>query len=90
MTSVKFMKSFANNAGVSQKNAREILAALEKTIVDCLNSGESFKVADVNMSLKEVPQHEGRNPSTGDVITIPAKNKVCVKVSTSLKNAVNE
>lgn len=90
MTSVKFMKSFANNAGISQKNAREMLDALEKTIVEALNSGDSFKVADMTLSLKEVPQHEGRNPSTGDTITIPAKNKVCVKVSSSLKSAVNE
>lgn len=90
MTSVKFMKNFASNAGISQKSAREMLEALEKTIVDALNSGDSFKVADMTLSLKEVPQHEGRNPSTGDAITIPAKNKVCVRISSALKSAVND
>lgn len=89
MTSVKFMKAFATTAGITQKDARAYLDALEKTIVDGLTSGDTFKVADLTLTLKNVPAHEGRNPSTGETIEIPAKNKVCVKVANSLKDAVN-
>ena len=89
MTSTKIMKSFATNAGITQKDAKAYLEALEKTIVDALNAGESFKVTDLNLALKNVPAHDGRNPSTGEAMTIPAKNKVTVKVSSALESAVN-
>ena len=89
MTSTKIMKSFATNAGITQKDAKAYLEALEKTIVDALNAGESFKVTDLNLALKNVPAHDGRNPSTGEAMTIPSKNKVTVKVSSALKSAVN-
>lgn len=89
MTSTKIMKRFATNAGITQKDAKAYLEALEKTIVDALNAGESFKVTDLNLALKNVPAHDGRNPSTGEAMTIPAKNKVTVKVSSALKSAVN-
>ena len=89
MTCTKIMKIFATNAGITQKDAKAYLEALEKTIVDALNAGESFKVTDMNLSLKNVPAHEGRNPATGEAMSVPAKNKVCVKISSALKDAVN-
>lgn len=89
MTSTKIMKSFATNAGITQKDAKAYLEALEKTIVDALLAGESFKVADMNMALKNVPAHDGRNPATGETMAIPAKNKVTVRIASALKDAVN-
>ena len=89
MTSTKIMKSFATNAGITQKDAKAYLEALEKTIVDALNAGESFKVTDLNLSLKNVPAHDGRNPSTGEAIHIPAMRKPKFIAGTYFKEIVN-
>jgi len=89
MTSSIFAKKFAANAGISQAKAHAYLMALESTIVDVLKDEGSLKVAGLNVKMKNVPEHTGRNPATGASITIPAKNRVLVKVSKTIKKAVN-
>lgn len=89
MTNVDFRNKFANKAGISQKAASEYLKALEDTIVESLVAGDEFKVADVNFAVKDVPAHEGRNPSTGETIHVEASKRVVVKAASTLKRAVN-
>lgn len=89
MTSTVFMKKFAANAGISQAKAHDYLKALESTIVEVLKADGALKVAGLNVKMKNVPEHTGRNPASGDAITIPAKNRVTVKVSKTIKTAVN-
>lgn len=40
--------------------------------------------------VRTVPAHIGRNPKTGDTVSIPERRRVVFKPSTTLKKAINE
>ena len=88
MTSVDFVKEVAAGTGMSQKDVRDMAVIFENAIKTRLASGESFKFADINFSVKDVPAHTGRNPATGETIELPATKKVVLKSSTTLKDCV--
>jgi DNA-binding protein HU-beta len=89
MSSVEFAKTFAANADITQKFAKELLATLESTIKTSLESGTKFTVAGVTFNVKDIEARTGRNPSTGESIEIPAHKRVVVKATKSLKDSVN-
>ena len=39
--------------------------------------------------LKESPAFKGRNPKTGERMIVPAKNKISLKISSSVKQLIN-
>lgn len=54
-----------------------------------LSDGESFELYGVgNFKVKDTPERTGRNPRTGEAITIPAGKKVSFKVSKKLKDQI--
>lgn len=91
MNKQELVQSISTKLEVSQVEAKNILSTLEDTIKEGLKSdGEvvfmdsKFKTAHVEA--KEAKQ--GRNPSTGEAMTIPAKpatTKVVFKVGKKLK-----
>ena len=91
MNKQELVQSIATKLEVSQVEAKNILSTLEDTIKEGLKSdGEvvfmdsKFKLADV----KAKPEKQGRNPKTGESMTIPAKpatTKVVFKVGKKLK-----
>ena len=65
---------------------RDVFNAISQSLV----SGEEVSIPGFGKFLKRVsPQKNGRNPSTGDVIIIPEKNKVVFKPSSVLKTTIN-
>jgi nucleoid DNA-binding protein len=90
MTSIDFVKKVAENTGLSQRVVRSVFKASEDALQDALVRGESLKAMNLNFSTKEVAAHTGRNPSTGETVEVPAYNRIVVKPSVSLKNAVKE
>ena len=54
-----------------------------------LSDGESFELYGVgNFKVKDTPERTGRNPRTGEAITIAAGKKVSFKVSKKLKDQI--
>lgn len=57
--------------------------------IKSLEDGESFELYGVgNFKVKDTPERTGRNPRTGEPITIPAGKKVSFKVSKKLKDQI--
>jgi integration host factor subunit alpha len=55
-----------------------------------LESGEKIKIAGFgNFVVKQKADRRGRNPQTGDTITIAARRILTFKPSQVLKNAIN-
>lgn len=91
MNKQELVQSIAMRLEVSQVEAKNILSTLEDAIKEGLTTdGEvafldsKFKLADV----KAKPEKQGRNPKTGEVMTIqakPATTKVVFKVGKKLK-----
>lgn len=90
MNLTEMRKKFAEKVGVSQEKAKELIAALEEVVVEgLLEDGKVVFGTIGTLEVKEVAARQGRNPQTGEVITIPARNKVAYKQSSKIKEVVN-
>ena len=76
--------------GVSKKEAAEIVEAVFDSIKETLERGEKIKISGFgNFTVREKKARPGRNPQTGEEITISARRVLTFKPSQVLKNAVN-
>lgn len=81
MNLTEMRRNFATKVGVSQEKAKELIAALEETVVEGLLG---------SLETREVAERTGRNPQTGESMIIPGKVKVAYKQSSKIKEIVNE
>ena len=75
---------------VAKKDVDAVITATINAISDALKQGD--KVALIGFGtfeVKETAAREGRNPKTGETITIPAAKKPSFSASKVLKDEVN-
>jgi DNA-binding protein HU-beta len=76
--------------GITRRQATEAFDAVFDAITDALKAGESVKVPGIgSFNVSERGARKGRNPATGESITIKASKSVRFKVGKDLKEAVN-
>lgn len=76
--------------GVSKKEAAELVETVFSTVKDTLERGEKIKISGFgNFIVREKKARVGRNPQTGEEITISARRVLTFKPSQVLKNALN-
>ena len=91
MKKVELINAIANEAGVTKKDASKTLDAILKSITTALQNNE--KISLVGFGTFEVvdrPEKEGRNPKTGEPMTIKATRIPKFKPGQTLKDQVNE
>ena len=75
----------------SIKEAEQVISSFTKGLEAALAKGESVSLVGFgNFEVKHRPERQGRNPSTGEAMTIKASNVVNFKVGKALKEAVNK
>ena len=80
-----------NNEGVSKAQIGKIYDSVFETIVRALEVDGKYAVGGFgSFEVKQQAAREGRNPSTKEVIQIPARKAVKFKPATSLKEAMNK
>jgi len=82
----------AEKFDLSKKLANEILSdALVSTIVKNLKKGNRIRIAGLGiLQVKKRAARMGRNPATGETISIPAKKKIAFRAAKELKEAVGK
>ncbi|MEZ4402222.1 MAG: integration host factor subunit alpha [Kofleriaceae bacterium] len=76
--------------GFSKKEAAEIVESVFKQIKDTLRDGEKIKISGFgNFIVREKKARIGRNPQTGEEITISARRVLTFKPSQVLKDVLN-
>lgn len=76
--------------GFSKKEAAEIVETVFDTIKETLEKGEKIKISGFgNFVVRDKKERVGRNPQTGEEITISARRVLTFKPSQVLKNALN-
>ena len=76
--------------GLTRRQATEAFEAVFDSIVESLKAGESAKVPGFgSFGVAERGARKGRNPATGESITIKASKSVRFKAGKELKEAVN-
>lgn len=79
-----------HNAGLKRTDAAIAVDTVFTAIADKLTAGENVTVSGFGtFAVKERPEREGRNPSTGEIITIPSQKTVSFKAGKALKEKVN-
>lgn len=69
--------------------AKLAVEAYEQFIQVCLRDGDTVVTTMGKFYPVDQPEREGRNPATGETITIAARRAPKVKISATLKKAVN-
>lgn len=91
MTKADIVENVYEKLGVySKKESAEIVDIVFDTIKDTLSDGEKLKISGFgNFVVRGKQSRIGRNPKTGDKITITARQVLTFKPSQVLKNALN-
>ena len=90
MTKSELIDAVAEKAGLNKADAAKALSATLESVTDALKAGE--KVALIGFGTFSVSlraSRTGKNPQTGEAITIPASKAAKFKAGQKLKDAVN-
>jgi DNA-binding protein HU-beta len=90
MNKSELISAIAEQANLSKADAGRSLDALIKTIETTLKTGDPIALVGFGtFDVKARAERTGRNPQTGQEITIPATNVPSFKPGKGLKDAVN-
>ena len=90
MTKNEFVDRVASNSGLSKKDAGSAVDAVISSIEDALKSGEEVSFTGFGkFHVAERGSREGRNPRTGESMTIAASRVPRFTPGSGLKKAVN-
>jgi integration host factor subunit alpha len=91
MTKAGIVDRVKEKTGFSKKDSIELVEVVFGLVKDTLESGEKVKVAGFgNFEVKAKGDRRGRNPQTGEDITIEARRILTFKASNILKAAINK
>lgn len=90
MTKADIVEMVASKTGFTKKESIELVELAFDIIKTTLESGEKIKIAKFgNFEVKEKSDRRGRNPQTGEEITVQARRILTFKASAMLKTAIN-
>lgn len=89
MNKTEFINAFAAKEGLEKKKAEKLVNSLFDCIGDTLAGGDKLQVVGFGtFEVRERPEKQGRNPKTGEAITIPASTVPAFKAGKALKEKV--
>ncbi len=90
MTKAEIIARIYEKVGFSKKDATDIVEATFEIIKSCLEKGEKVKISGFgNFVVNSKRPRRGRNPQTGDEITIVGRKVLTFKPSQILKKNLN-
>ena len=90
MTKADIVEKIYEKVGFSKKESAELVETVFDLIKTTLEDGDKIKIAGFgNFVVKEKYDRRGRNPQTGEEITIVARKILTFKPSQVLKSAIN-
>ena len=89
MNKKELVSAIAKKAEIKKVEAEEVVNAIVETISGALANGEEVAIYGLGkFEVRERAARNGRNPQTGEAITIPATKAVGFKAAKALKDAV--
>lgn len=90
MNKSELIEAIAESAELTKSDASRALDAVLEAITDALKKGETVSLVGFGaFGIKERAERQGRNPQTGNSITIKAAKIPSFKAGKVLKDAVN-
>ena len=89
MTKKEFCKLYSDKTGVTQRDAAIYVDAFRDTLAEALLKEGTVRLKNfMSVVLVDVPEREGRNPRTGEMLTIPDHKRVKIKVNDTFTSEV--
>lgn len=89
MNKAELVNAVADKAGVTKKQADEIVSATIDTIVDTVSGGDKVTLVGFgSFEPRDRKAREGRNPKTGKALKIPATTVPAFSAGKVFKDAV--
>ena len=90
LTKADIVETIRMENGYSLKQSSEVTEILMEIIKQSLESGEDVMISGFGkFQVKNKKERRGRNPETGEDLTLPARRVVTFKCSESLRNRIN-
>ncbi len=89
MNKSELVASVAERSGLAKVEAERAVDAVFDSIMDALKDGDEVRLVSFGIfSCVDKPAREGRNPSTGEKLHIPARRVPKFKPGKPLKDAI--
>lgn len=88
MNKTEFIKAIAEKTGLSKKDAAAAVAAALETITETITKDTVSLSGFGTFGCKQRQAREGKNPRTGEMVTISAAKVPYFKASKALKETV--
>ena len=90
MNKSQLIKSVADKSELSQKQVSEALALIEGTLVESLKAGDKVQLSGFGtFEVRARAERKGRNPKTGEVVTVPACKYLAFVPAKAIKETLN-
>jgi DNA-binding protein HU-beta len=90
MNKAELIDAMASESGLTKSDAKKALDAFVNATSAALKSGDKISLIGFGtFDISKRSERNGRNPKTGAVIKIAAKNSVRFKAGSDLSNSVN-
>lgn len=90
MTKADIFEKVSENLGYTKKESAELVESVFALLKSTLESGETLKISGFgSFIVKQKADRRGRNPQTGETITIEARRILSFKPSGVLRDAIN-
>ncbi|MCW2338144.1 DNA-binding protein HU-beta [Sphingobium sp. B2D3A] len=90
MNNSDIAETLAGEHGLTKADAKKLVDAVFATIVDAAAKGEEVSLNGFGkFKVKDQPERRGRNPSTGEAITIAASKKLGFTPAKAVKDRLN-
>ena len=90
MTKADIVEAIYEKVGFSKKEAADLVEMVFETIKETLEAGEKIKISGFgNFVVRKKQPRVGRNPQTGEEITITDRRVLTFKPSAVLKESLN-
>lgn len=90
MNKTEFIAAVAEKAEISKKDSEKALKAFVDVIAEQLKAGDKVQLVGFGtFEVSERAAREGRNPQTGETMTIAACKAPKFKAGKALKDAIN-
>ena len=90
MNKTELIAAVAGKAEISKKDSEKVLKAFVDVVTEELVKGDKVQLVGFGtFEVSERPAREGRNPQTGETMTIAASKAPKFKAGKALKDAIN-
>ena len=90
MNKSQLIEAVAEKSGMKKKDAEVVINAVTETIATAMKNGDKVQLVGFGtFEVKARSARTGRNPKTGEAITVPASKHPAFSASKALKEQLN-